>query len=608
MHHPKLKTNTTPMYSNKIKSSKSAGFTLIEALVASTLLLIISYSIYLTYANILEIILKNQWRVEAVAAIETQFETARKMNYSDIGILGGYPSGKLLATSTVQSGGGSFLLTTTVRNIDDPFDGLAGGTPNDTSPADYKIVEIKADCVSCAGFGGVASIIMTTTVAPAKGLETTTNNGSLFINVLDAYGQPISGANVNVINSSTTPPINITDTTNLSGALQLVDIPTSTASYRISIGKSGYSSERTYPAGAPSNPNPTKPDATVASQQVTSISFAIDKLSAINLSTQDKFCAPVANIDFLIQGGKLIGTSPNVLKYSAASQTDAGGNKILNNLEWDTYAFTNTNASYDLSGSLPFLPLTLNPSTTTDLKWLMEPKLPLALLTTVKDQNNQPISDVSVTISGNLINKTQITGRRSFIQTDWSGSNYQSQSGEIETEAAPGTITLKSSGGTYTTSTQWLESNTFNLGASNTSFYSIDWTPTNQPPQTGVDSLKFQLAANNDNSTWNYVGPDGTSNSFYSSSGTISSLLNNNRYFRYKIFLSTTNQNYTPSLQEVKFYFSSSCIPSGQTLFNELTSQTYTVTASKTGYQTYTNSTVSVYNNWQELVINLLPL
>jgi len=608
MRRSKSKTNTTPMSLNKIKSSNGAGFTLIETLVASTLLLIISSSIYLTYANILEIILKNQWRAQAVAAIETEFETARKMNYSDIGILGGYPVGKLLATTTVQSGGGSFLLTTTIRNIDDPFDGTLGGTLNDTSPADYKVMEVKANCVSCAGFGGIASITMTTTIAPAKGLETTTNNGSLFINVLDAYGQPISNANVGVTNSSTTPPISINDTTNLNGVLQLVDIPTSTASYRISVNKSGYSSERTYPAGAPSNPNPTKPDATVASQQVTSISFAIDRLSVINLSTQDKFCSPIPNSAFSIQGGKLIGTSPDILKYFINSQTDTSGNKILNNLEWDTYGFTNTNTAYDLGGSLPLLPLNLNPSSTTNLKWLMEPKLPLALLTTVKDQNNQSLTDVSVRITGTGVNETQFTGHRSFSQTDWSGSNYFSQSGDIETEAIPGTITLRPSGGTYTTSTEWLESNTFNLGVSNVSFYSIDWTPTSQPPQTGVDSLKFQLAANNDNSTWNYAGPDGTSNSFYASSGTISSLLNNNRYFRYKVSLNTANQNYTPSLQEVKFYFSSSCVPSGQTLFNGLTNQTYTVTASKTGYQTYTNSAVSIFNDWQELIVNLLPL
>jgi len=589
------------------KNRADKGFTLIEVLVASALLLIISYSIYVTYANILEIILKNQWRAEAVAAIENEFETIKKMNYSDIGILGGYPVGKLLATTTVQSGNNVFLLTTTVRNIDDPFDGTLGGTPNDTAPADYKMIEVEANCISCAGFGGVASITMTTTVAPAKGLETTTNNGSLFINVLDAYGQPISGANVSVTNSSTTPPINITDTTNLNGTLQLVDIPTSTASYRISVSKSGYSSERTYPPGDLSNPNPIKPDATVASQQVTSISFAIDKLSVINLSTQDKFCSPVANNAFSIQGSKLIGTNPDIPKYSANSQTDASGNKILNNLEWDTYKFSNNNPAFDLSGSSPFLPLTLNPGTTTNLKWLMEPKSPLALLVTVKDQNNQPINDVSVTISGNSTNKTQITGQRSFIQTDWSGSNYQSQSGDIETEAIPGTITLKSSGGTYTTSTQWLESNTFNLGTSNVSFYSIDWLPLNQPSQTGADSLKFQLAANNDNLSWNYIGPDGTSNSFYTSSSAISSLLNNNRYFRYKVFLSTLNPNYTPSLQEIKFYFSSSCVSPGQTLFNGLTNQTYTVTASKTGYQTYTNTAVSVFNDWQELVINLLP-
>ena len=56
----------------------------------------------------------------------------------------------------------------------------------------------------------------------------------------------VGTATVRVINASVTPAIDITDTTNVSGSLQLVGIPTSTQGYRITVTKSGYSSERTY--------------------------------------------------------------------------------------------------------------------------------------------------------------------------------------------------------------------------------------------------------------------------------------------------------------------------------------------------------------------------
>ena len=71
----------------------------------------------------------------------------------------------------------SFTLTTTVRNIDDPFDGTATGNPPpvDTAPADYKLVDIGATCPLC---DNAFDETITTTVAP-KNLESATADGSL---------------------------------------------------------------------------------------------------------------------------------------------------------------------------------------------------------------------------------------------------------------------------------------------------------------------------------------------------------------------------------------------------------------------------------------------
>ncbi len=76
---------------------------------------------------------------------------------------------------------------------------------------------------------------------------------------------------------------------------------------------------------------------------------------------------------------------------------------------------------------------------------------------------------------------------------------------------------------------------------------SIDWdsfTP-------GNSSIKFQIATNTDNSTWNFKGPDGTNNSYYESPATIPQLHDNDPYMRYKAYFETDNTNYVPVLNNV---------------------------------------------------------
>lgn len=590
-------------YLTKSKTSKGAGFTLIEVLIAMALFIVISYSVYQAYANILEIISRNQWRTDAAMAIENEIETVRGMDFEDVGVSGGFPAGALLAEKNLNYGGLVFDIKTTVRNIDDPFDGTLGGNPNDTAPADYKLVEFEAICRNC--YGSLAPVTMTTTVAP-RGLETAVNTGALFINVFNAFGQPVSGANVHVVNSSVSPAISIDDTTNNDGVLQLVSVPTSTTAYEISVSKSGYSSEQTYPPGAPANPNPVKPHATVTNQTVTSISFAVDQQSNINFRTRDRFCGPAANVNYSQTGTKLIGSSPDVLKFSASGATDAQGIKNISGLEWDSYNFTNTDGIFDLAGSNPPLPVALAPGTTTNLFWLMEQKAPSGLLVLAKSQSGVLLDGAVINLSKAGFDKTLIAGRSQIFADDWSGNNYSAQSGEIETEAFPGEIRLAQTGGKYATSSEaWLVSNTVDLGAADTGFYSISWNPQSQPPQT---SLRFQLAANNDNATWNFSGPDGTGNSYYETSGSaVFSTLNANRYLRYKVFLRTTDENASPSLNDLSVDFSSSCLAPGQAFFGGLASGTYSVNISKDGFQNFFDGAVSVLSDWQSYQAALAP-
>lgn len=581
---------------------KNSGFTLIETIIAIGIFMIIAVSVYFSYANLLDIFSASYLNLTALSALDNELEIIRNMSYTDVGIQGGSPAGVIMSPKNITYGNVPFVVNTTVRNIDDPFDGLQGGNPNDLAPADYKLVEIEIICPTCPKFIPAKA---TTTIAP-PGLETVTKKGTLIIKVLNASGQPIAGAGVSVINKKVSPNININELTDSAGVLKLVDIATSSAGYAIVITKSGYSTDRTYPPGDPVNPNPLKPDATVLAQKITEMSFVIDKISALVMRTQNIFCAGIGNIDFLQTGQKLIGTNPNVLKYSVSHATNTSGNLTIGGLEFDAYNFQNQDTDYEVSGFDPITPIAVDPDSTYNLTWLLAVKNPSALIVTVRDKNGQFLNDAHVSLAKSGFSAEKDTGRKFLINTDWSNGQYNSKSTNMETGNPAGELSLKLIGSHYASmSDEWLESQTIDFGTSSTIFYNLVWNPVSQPNQA---SLKIQIATNNDNNTWNFIGLDGTGNSYYTTSNVqIHSSHNGNRYLRYKIILRTENENYTSSLQDLSLYFHSSCVLDGQVYYDGLSQATYRITIQKSGFKTFTDTGVKLDSNWKDYRAILTP-
>lgn len=576
---------------------RSGGFTLIEMLISATLFVVIGTSTYFAFQNVLEAISRSQVRSDAIALVKGEIETVRNMPYADVGIQGGYPAGKLLGTKTLTFSGNSFSLQTYVRNVDDPYDGTLGGTPNDTAPADYKIVEYEIACTTCGSF---APIAMTTTVS-AKGLESASTNGSLFINVRDASGAPVPEASVHVVNTVLNPDITIDDETNNDGVLQLVDIPPSVKGYQITVTKPGYSTDQTYDLTLPGNPNPLMPHATVATQQVTSVTLFIDRVGTLNVTATDNQCAPIAGLGFSVAGAKLIGVNPDVLKYPATSfTTDSAGKRTISNLEWDSYSIASVGA-LEFTGTVPFVPFTLNPGATMDVRLLFEPKIARSLLVNVVDNANQPVDGASVQlVKSGSYDQTLYTARRTIGQTDWGGANYNSQSGGVDDDN-PTTELQVHSPGTGATSTEWVISNTYDMGSSNTTFYHLRFDAQLQPAHPSPDAIRIQVATNNDNATWNFVGPDGTEDSYFTTSNTLlPASLSGKRYLRYKLYFYLDGETTVTSFKDIAIDFNSSCIPTGQALFNALGPGTYTMTINKAGFQPYVDDAVSISGDWQQ--------
>ncbi len=101
-----------------------------------------------------------------------------------------------------------------------------------------------------------------------------------------------------------------------------------------------------------------------------------------------------------------------------------------------------------------------------------------------------------------------------------------------------------SSTGTFTSSS-------FDAGAE-ASFNKIFWAEDTTPST----SVQFQVASNNDNTTWNFVGPDGTVNTFFGAQdGIIPLNAVGGRYIQYKIFF-TSSSNNLPSVSDVTVNYS----------------------------------------------------
>jgi prepilin-type N-terminal cleavage/methylation domain-containing protein len=381
------------------------GFTLIETLVGSAIFVILALSAYRAFGVLMDAVSISQAKLAATTLANEKFEIIRNLPYDDVGIVNGIPAGKIVRNETITKDNYFFDVQTTIRNIDDPFDGTIGGSPSDTSPADYKSVDLDLTCISCKVF---SPLKFTTLVAP-HALETASSNGALFIQVFDTAGIPVPNTSVSILNTETNPDIIINEITDNTGWVKIVDVPPGINTYNIIATKSGYTTDQTYPKSGVAGENPINEDATVVLQQVTQTSLLIDRISSLNVSSVDASCVAVPNIDFSLTGTKLIGT-PSVLKYPTENfSTDSSGEETISNLEWDTYHLLLDTITYDLAGSTSLPSFTINPGEDKNLQMVVVPHLDNALLVSVEDSLGNPIDGADVQLQKDEFNQNKTT-------------------------------------------------------------------------------------------------------------------------------------------------------------------------------------------------------
>ncbi len=590
------------------QTKSGTGFSLIEVAVTLAVFAMLATAVLGVVAALNQAVKTARQSTLVSSLADNYMEIVHNMPYSQIGTVHGNPVGTLPDCNGTPPtcpgallaaiGGQNYKIYYEVTYIDDPADGVA---PADPAPADYKQVKLS---VQNAQTNGVTNFV--TTVVP-KGLENTNNAGALSIGVINYLGQSVPGATITIQSPPTNPVMNLSRLTDANGKWTEVGLPAGANNYRVTATKSGYSTDQTYPITG-QNPNPTNPDATVLNGHVTSLTFGIDALANLTVNTVDQYCGPKSGVGINISGAKIIGTNPSVYKFNQ-NFTSSAGAVVLNNLEWDTYTpVLLTGQGYVIAGTSPVQKIDVLPGTAQTFTMVLNSVTTgNTLLVIVKDAATQTAQEgAAVTLTNGVQTYgPYYTGGSVWIQTDWSGgpgqalfdgggsAKYWTDDGNINNNNPTGQIQLRKTGSSYAPS-GFVESSTYDTGTASSQYTTLTWQPLAQSPNT---TLRFQLAANNDNATWNYVGPDGATSTYYTVSGTnISSALNNNRYVRYKTYLSTTNSSSTPVLTSLNINYVSGCRTPGQVLFNDSMSSggNYKLTVTMPGYSTSTVSNMTV--------------
>lgn len=257
-------------------------------------------------------------RVAAFTLASKKIEYVRSLAYNSIGTVGGIPSGVIAQSETSVVNNVSYTVRTFIRYIDSEGDGLGVADQNGVT-TDLKEAKVEVTW-SSKGVDRVASHVAT--FAP-NGIETTVGGGTIRVLVINAAGAPLAGAQVAISNPTAVPAVSLTAFTDTNGAVLLGGAPV-VGSYSVVVSKSGYSTAQTYPETA-QNVQPNPRDLLVVEGQITQATFAIDYLSTLTIATQNAPRAATTTDTFADSSRIESSSGVSVLAGAVSLTPDEGG-------------------------------------------------------------------------------------------------------------------------------------------------------------------------------------------------------------------------------------------------------------------------------------------
>lgn len=337
---------TKKIMENKIKFFRK-GVSIIEALVLVFVFSVVALSFYSVFSAGSKYIINSKNKIIAVSLTNERMEMLRNLAYGNVGTIGGLVNGPIDPDEEVVLEGKTFRIFTDVKYVDDPDDGIFGGSPNDSVPNDYKIVEVMAywgeendpGNILDAVKRGEGAMLSSRFVPP--GIEVSVGGGTFSINSIDYVGNPVPNVSVNIFNDQLIPAINYSTSTDSNGNIMLQGVRADAIqNYKITMSKSDYETVVTYsPAEVSFIPQDTHSN--IIEGVVNEKTMIINLLSDIELNSKDAFGADIPNVGFELSGGRRLddGTAiEGVYSYMETVSTDGNGDFSVADIKAGRYA------------------------------------------------------------------------------------------------------------------------------------------------------------------------------------------------------------------------------------------------------------------------------
>ncbi len=256
----------------RFSSSQSRGFSLVEVLIVTAISLLIFGGLFASFQYSLRLIGETRAKMTALALITDRLEYVRSLPYDDVGTVLGIPSGAIPQYRVINLNGLDLYERVLIEYVDDPADG-EGVLDSNGVLSDYKRIKIEYEWNTS---GASSSFSIASSIVP-RSIETNSGGGTIRVNVFDAEVQPLQGMSVRLFNASTTSPVDVTRSTDATGAALFTGAPAGSG-YELFVTSPGYSSDQTYQATT-SLPFPTTLPVAVLEGDVSTMNFQIDRLS-----------------------------------------------------------------------------------------------------------------------------------------------------------------------------------------------------------------------------------------------------------------------------------------------------------------------------------------
>lgn len=290
------------------------GFSLVEVIVVSAVAVMVFGALFASFQYSLQLLSNSQAKLSAQSVANDRMEYFRSLPYNEVGTISGIPAGTIPQNSTITLNGIDFQERVLVEYYDDPADGLDVNDDNGI-PSDYKRIKVEYTWLMN---GATSSIAMVSNIVP-RSIETTEGGGTVKINVIDENASFIPGAEVRLVNNTTTTTIDVTRYTNASGIALFSGAPAA-SDYEVTVtadisGKP-YSITGTYVATT-SNPNPTVAPFSVLESDISTLTFQIGELSDLELRTLSSLNDSSFEEDF-----------SNLLSVASSTNVASDGNNL----------------------------------------------------------------------------------------------------------------------------------------------------------------------------------------------------------------------------------------------------------------------------------------